>query len=256
LKESRNILPHRLLNILVLGDSCHDYYHYGKITRISPEAPVPVFDLLYTEKKLGMASNVVENLKNRGGNIEFITKFYEIKHRYIDEKTKQQIIRIDEKLNNTSADNLLYNIDYSSYDAIIISDYNKGFISYEFVENLRKQYDKLIFIDTKKPDLKRFTGCILKINNIEWESRISDHDNVVITRGGDNVEYNEKLYYPPKVSVYDVCGAGDTFFAAFSVRYLETNDVDDAIIFAIKASSITISKIGVYAPTRKEIENG
>jgi D-glycero-beta-D-manno-heptose-7-phosphate kinase len=256
LTEYQNTQPLKSLKVLVLGDSCYDYYHYGKVSRISPEAPVPIFDLLYTEKKLGMASNVIENLKHLDLNIDFVTTFYEIKHRYLDSKTNQQIIRIDEKLQVIENNSKLKNIDYSIYDAIVISDYNKGFISYEFVENLRKQYTKLIFIDTKKPDLTRFSGCLLKINNTEWQSRTSDHDNVIVTRGGENVEYQGKLYYPPKVSVYDVCGAGDTFFAAFVVRYLETNNMDESILFAIKSASITISKVGVYAPTRKEIENG
>jgi D-beta-D-heptose 7-phosphate kinase/D-beta-D-heptose 1-phosphate adenosyltransferase len=50
------------MKILLVGDSCYDIYHYGEVKRISPEAPIPIFDLKYSEKKYGMASNVYENL--------------------------------------------------------------------------------------------------------------------------------------------------------------------------------------------------
>jgi bifunctional ADP-heptose synthase (sugar kinase/adenylyltransferase) len=43
--------------ILVIGDSCVDIYHYGECTRISPEAPVPIFKHEKSEKYGGMASN-------------------------------------------------------------------------------------------------------------------------------------------------------------------------------------------------------
>jgi sugar/nucleoside kinase (ribokinase family) len=54
--------------------------------------------------------------------------------------------------------------------------------------------------------------------------------------------------------VIDVCGAGDTFLAALCVGYLETQDIARAIDFAQRASEITIRHVGVYAPTREEID--
>ena len=85
------------MKILLLGDSCYDVYHYGEVKRISPEAPIPVFDLKYSEKKYGMASNVYENLKALGADVHIHTNFKEIKNRYIDIKSKQQLLRVDEK---------------------------------------------------------------------------------------------------------------------------------------------------------------
>ena len=52
-----------------------------------------------------------------------------------------------------------------------------------------------------------------------------------------------------------MCGAGDTFLAALAIGYLETEKMEDAIEFAMKAAAITVKYIGVYAPTREEIEH-
>ena len=67
-------------------------------------------------------------------------------------------------------------------------------------------------------------------------------------------QHDEVHHDAPKVEVSDVCGAGDTFLAALTYKYLETQDMNQAITFAIKASSITVQHVGVYAPTLEEIK--
>ena len=51
------------MKITVIGELCEDIFVYGETKRLSPEAPVPVFNPFYTDKNPGMAGNVVENLK-------------------------------------------------------------------------------------------------------------------------------------------------------------------------------------------------
>ena len=53
-------------NVLVIGDSCTDKFTYGTAFRLAPEAPVPVFNPTYSTTNLGMAGNVVANLKALG----------------------------------------------------------------------------------------------------------------------------------------------------------------------------------------------
>src|SRR6056300_63733 len=89
----------RSSKILLLGDSCYDYYNYGEVKRISPEAPIPILDFSHVTKKRGMASNVYENLKALGADVHIVTSFSENKRRYIDKKTGQQLLRVDEKIN-------------------------------------------------------------------------------------------------------------------------------------------------------------
>lgn len=239
-------------NILLIGDSCNDYYHFGNVARLSPEAPIPILDVEVTKTRSGMAANVYQNFVQLGIFPEFYSHYGETKHRYIDKKSGQQLLRVDDR--HTIATHQFKPLtDYSQFDAIVISDYDKGFVTYEAVEAIHKNYAGPIFIDTKKNDLARFNGCILKINQHEWDSRISENTNVIVTRGADPILYRDKLYYPPKRNVHDVCGAGDTFLAALVYSYLANNDLDSAIKFAIRAATVTVNHIGVYAPSIEEI---
>ena len=253
------------MKILLLGDSCYDIYHYGEVKRISPEAPIPIFDLKYSEKKYGMASNVYENLKALGADVHIHTNFKEIKNRYIDIKSKQQLLRVDEKNDKGGFTGIMYDlINYDTYDAIVISDYGKGFIKRSDYTRLRENFEGPIFIDTKDTYLDHYEGAIVKINQHEYEKAgpVTKINNLIVTYGGTQVIWYKpnpdapELFFPPKVEAHDVCGAGDTFLAALAVRYIETNSMEDAIRFAMKAAAVTVKHIGVYAPTREEIENG
>ncbi len=245
------------MKILLVGDSCYDIYHYGEVNRISPEAPIPIFDLKHTEKKYGMAANVLENLRALGAEVHLHTQFKENKHRYIDIKSKQQILRVDEKIKPEGFDHIIYDlIHYDYYDGIVISDYGKGFFHYKDYEILRENFEGPIFIDTKDRNLDLYEGAIVKVNQYEYDKSDlgTEIDDLIVTYGGDMVTWRDRTFHPPRVIAHDVCGAGDTFLAALAVRYVETSNMPEAIEFAMKASAITVKHIGVYAPTREEIE--
>lgn len=237
--------------ILLIGDSCYDEYHLGTVTRISPEAPVPIFDLESTVIKRGMAYNVYNNLVNLGAKVDIITEFRERKHRYIDNKTGQQLIRIDEKGKAEQVDTSEESL--NNYDAAVVSDYNKGFIEEGDIKELRQKFDGPIFVDTKKKDLSQFDGCFVKINQYEYEQAECLTDELIITYGSKKVEYKNRTYLPPSVETHDVCGAGDTFLAGLVFKYLDTYSIDQAIKFAMQAAAITVQHRGVYAPTIKEV---
>ena len=240
-------------NILLLGDSCLDVYQYGTVDRMSPEAPVPVFVPLYEEKRPGMAANVNTNLKALGLEVQFITGQESTKTRLIDSRSKQQIVRIDNDIKNEPLE-FVTEIP-KIYHAIVISDYNKGLISYELIEELRKEFPGPIFIDTKKQDLKRLEGCIVKINEVEYKARHSDCTNMIVTLGKEGALFDHKIYPAPEIDVTDVCGAGDTFLAALTYAYLNTDgNMELAIQFAIRASAVTVQHTGVYAPRLEEIQ--
>ena len=67
------------MKILVIGDSCTDVFIYGKIERLSPEAPVPVIVPLYEKNNPGMAGNVAANLEALGAEVHLVTNEKEIK---------------------------------------------------------------------------------------------------------------------------------------------------------------------------------
>jgi D-beta-D-heptose 7-phosphate kinase/D-beta-D-heptose 1-phosphate adenosyltransferase len=258
--------PQKQYKILLLGDSCYDYYHFGEVKRISPEAPIPIFDHKYTTKKLGMMSNVLENFRTLGVQPDYQTHFFEAKNRYIDIKSRQQLLRVDQKLDEEGIPHIIHeHNDYDTYDAIVISDYDKGFVSYADLRKIQSEFDGPIFIDTKKTQMSEFGDMIVKINHDEFNragSNVTDVDNLIVTKGSVNVLWYPpnpdapRMFFPPKVETHDVCGAGDTFFASLVFEYLRSDGkMEAAIRFAMKASAITVQKIGVYAPTLEEIEN-
>lgn len=241
--------------ILLVGDNCTDVYQYGTVDRISPEAPVPIFKFSYQETKQGMAGNVLNNLLKLNCTVDFITTDdTSIKTRIIDIRTKQQLLRIDNDVESNAIS--ISKFTDLNYDAIVISDYNKGAVSYELIQYLRKHFDGPMFLDTKKPDIAQFYGIYVKINELEFKNRHSINDSLIVTLGNKGAMYNADKFYPtPIVEVSDVCGAGDTFLSALTYKFLEINDIDQAIMFANKAASITVQKIGNYAPSIEEITN-
>lgn len=239
--------------ILLIGDNGIDQYQYGVVDRISPEAPVPILNFSHAESKPGMAANVKQNLETLGCDVEFIHGLKtSVKTRIIDIKSKQQLLRIDQDLPSKPVK--LSQLVLDKYDAIVISDYGKGSIEYETVENLRFHYAGPIFVDSKKTDLARFEGCFVKINQVEFNSAKTLPTHLIVTLGNKGVKYNDKKYNALDVEAFDVCGAGDTFLSALAYGYLSTYDIDKAILFAMKASTVTIQHIGVYSPTLQEIE--
>lgn len=247
-----NTQPQKQFKVLLIGDDCQDVYQYGHVDRISPEAPVPVFLVGERIVKPGMAGNVRENLINLGCVVEYFFAHTSIKTRFIDKHSGQQMIRIDDDSISQPLTEL--NSPKDEFDAIVISDYNKGTVSYELVETLREKYMCPIFVDTKKTDLKRFDGCIVKINAREYIESKTYCKDLIVTYGAQGAVYKDKNYPARKIDVVDVTGAGDTFLAALTYKYLNTKDFDKSIAFAIQASEITVTHMGVYAPTLEELK--
>ena len=243
--------PQKLLKILLIGDDCVDVYQFGTVDRISPEAPVPVFKLSHSEERGGMARNVKLNLEKLGCKVDYLSGNTSTKTRLIDSRSKQHIVRID---HDVVSDPITFEtIIPPGYDAIVISDYEKGTISYGMVQDLIKEFKGPIFIDTKKKDLAKFQGAFVKINELEHSKLISECNNLIVTLGDKGSRYHSKIYPAVSVDVSDVCGAGDTFLSALTVQYLLTNDIIEAILFANVAAGISVQHLGNYSPTYQEI---
>jgi D-beta-D-heptose 7-phosphate kinase/D-beta-D-heptose 1-phosphate adenosyltransferase len=184
-----------------------------------------------------------------------------VKTRIIDERSGQQLLRIDE--NNISEPIKVSKETIKEYnpDCIIISDYDKGSLSYEAIEEIIDHYQGPIFIDTKKTDVERFDHIwpqrevYVKINEQESKALRSYHRNLIVTKGKEGALYKDVLHPAPLVEVSDVCGAGDTFLAALAYYHTTNNNIEAAIKYANYAASITVKHLGVYAPTLKEIDD-
>ena len=245
------------LNVLLIGDSCTDIYNIGTVDRLSPEAPVPVLKIIDTYNVPGMSANVHLNLKNLNVDADFIHNETTItKIRFIDKRSGQHLLRVD------SEDNVIpwsgrTPFPLETYNAIIISDYDKGFLSYEHIENITRNVTCPVFIDTKKRDLSRFSASnvFVKINELEYKNRYSIPRNLIVTLGDRGAQFKNTTYPTKPVEVMDVCGCGDTFMAALVAQYLFTKDIEKAIIFANIAAGITVQHRGNYAPSYNEIRD-
>jgi D-beta-D-heptose 7-phosphate kinase/D-beta-D-heptose 1-phosphate adenosyltransferase len=165
------------MNVLVIGDSCEDIFIYGDIIRLSPEAPVPILQPIKETKNGGMALNVYNNFLSLGVEANIVTnkKSQIRKVRYVDNRSKQMVLRIDENDDCEEIDEItrmhICNNQYQgkTYDAIVISDYCKGFLSKTDIELLCKS-NKNVFVDTKKQLGKWIEyATFVKINSFEYK---------------------------------------------------------------------------------------
>jgi D-beta-D-heptose 7-phosphate kinase/D-beta-D-heptose 1-phosphate adenosyltransferase len=253
MNELKNTQPQTLFNVLLIGDSCIDEYFIGTCDRLSPEAPVPVMKINNYYTTQGMAANVKNNFARLGIEVDFITNDSTItKTRYIDQRSGQHLLRVDNEPQFSEWSGRTAR-PLTDYDIIVISDYDKGFITYEQIEIIVKECSCPIFIDTKKTNLARFEGAFVKINNKEYGLAKTFCSNIITTMGDQGARYNGKIYPVPKVGLVDVCGAGDTFLAALVYQYLMTSSIEEAIMFANQAGAISVQHQGNYAPSLEEI---
>lgn len=194
---------------LVIGDIMLDIYDEGNVSRVSPEAPVPVFLKSNSRYVLGGAANVVANIKMAqqkvsvcsvsGDDIAAESISEELKKIGVDElfilkctdrctttKTRivaqnnQQLVRLDNEttkgISDSQADKLLEMIkpNIDKYDLIIISDYNKGLLTPYFCRALitmGKEHDIKVLIDVKDTNLEKYSSAyLLKPNKLELET--------------------------------------------------------------------------------------
>ena len=168
------------LKILVVGDIMLDRYIVGDVTRISPEAPVPIVNVYHQYYTLGGCGNVARNLAELGTNVTclaatgnddsgykikvslqnlkikdlLVQNKYQttVKERIIADERKIQMLRIDKEnvgvVDPEKAIRLLEQIK-DGFNMIIISDYAKGMITIELMDYLRTHQNAPIIVDPK-----------------------------------------------------------------------------------------------------------
>jgi D-beta-D-heptose 7-phosphate kinase/D-beta-D-heptose 1-phosphate adenosyltransferase len=247
--------------ILVIGELGEDVFVYGEVKRICPEAPVPVLNPIREVRNPGMAGNVVENLRSLDPDADIIHWHQEngiTKTRYVEERSNQMLVRIDSGESEPIAPLIFLtprkNDTIEESDLIILSDYNKGYLLPEMISKISKM-NKLTILDTKKKLDESVIEDVtfIKLNEHEYQNNkelVSKYpEKFIVTLGSKGCKYNDVIYPSPRPQeTIDVSGAGDTFVASFSIKYLETQDIEKSLIFANEMSSIVVSKKGVSTP--------
>jgi len=198
-------------HILVIGDCMIDEYVWGKVNRISPEAPVPVVEVKRNNSTLGGAGNVANNLAvlkasvsiigttgpgvngsrlkemfnaisvNTDGLVEDNTRSTTIKTRIM--ASEQHVLRIDRETSNpissTIADAILNNVrnKISNADMIIISDYGKGLLTPGLIQSIIKlaiSEKKEVLVDPKGFNYEKYKGASLITPNKKEASQASN----------------------------------------------------------------------------------
>lgn len=189
--------------ILCVGDIMLDRFIYGEVTRISPEAPIPVMKRQHEQSMLGGAGNVVRNIVSLGASCCFISVIGEDatgrtltqlvgeqerlepylmseKNRRSTEKSRfvcgnQQLLRCDDEevkpISKVSEDKLLKLVEQSlpDYPLLVLSDYAKGVLSDRVIRGcieLAKQAGVPVYIDPKRPQIEVYRGATLLSPNL------------------------------------------------------------------------------------------
>lgn len=215
----------RKTKVLVIGDLIMDHFIWGKVRRISPEAPVPVVEVSSESLMLGGSANVVNNIHSLGGRslvTGIIGRDYDgkklidmLKDRGIPTegiiadskrpttiKTRviahsQQVVRFDrEKKDKIDAESTAKVLGYikkaaKAADLVIVSDYAKGLITEGLLENTKdicKGLNRPIAVDPKVEHFSLYKGVtILTPNNLEASqaSGVEIKDDASLHRAGE-----------------------------------------------------------------------
>lgn len=304
--------------VLVVGDIMLDHFIWGKVARISPEAPVPVVDVQTENIMLGGCANVLNNIHAIGGRVlgtgvvgademgerlcqEFLARRIDTggviveKERPTTLKTRvvahgQQIVRFDRESRAPAAEDSIERIiayvesRLDRIGAIVISDYNKGLITQDLLDGIRKVVagrKLVVCVDPKRDDFSFYRGFDVitpnhheagralgrEINNEADLGRTGailmerfDFKAVLITRGEEGISLFEKgnpLVHTPFPTeareVFDVTGAGDTVVGVFALALAAGASFKEAAALANHAAGIVVGKVGTATVSREEL---
>ncbi len=303
--------------ILCLGDVMLDRFVYGQVNRISPESPVPILHMNRSFSMIGGAGNVARNMASLGANVTFIgvvgqdASGSELKENFNNtsniqahlfvESTRQtiqksrfiaqgqQLLRVDEETicpcsPETEGQILaLCQKIKDSCDVIVLSDYQKGFFTDDFTQQLIHVFQgKPIVVDPKGRQYQKYTGATILTPNLkelqdycgmaiqnqhaleEIGSSICDQlnlDALLVTQGSHGMTLLERSSNKPfhisaqAKEVFDVSGAGDTVVATLAVCLANAMPLKEACRLANAAAGIVVGKVGTATLTLDELQN-
>jgi D-beta-D-heptose 7-phosphate kinase/D-beta-D-heptose 1-phosphate adenosyltransferase len=304
--------------IAVIGDAMLDTYVFGRVGRLSPEAPVPIVAVEREESWPGGAANVAKCLvtlgaKARlcaviGGDEHGRTLLGELRALGVDTRDvaidaarpttvkrrvlaqRQQLIRMDHEstapLAKTLEQRLLKKVRSAVRwaDAVILSDYHKGFLTPALCHAVLKEAGKRpVIVDPKAYGWERFRGAtVFKPNRRDAAAVLGrdladDHEaltgaretlrrvgaaHVLLTRGEKGmllVSRDGPARRTPRVlpalwrEVYDVTGAGDVVGATLALALAAGAEIDEAVRLANIAAGVKVGKLGAASVAPQEM---
>ncbi len=279
--------------IMVIGDLMLDEFVWGKVGRISPEAPVPVVEVTGESFYPGGAANVARNLREFVDHVAVIGLLGKDRTRII--ARHQQVVRVDrEQFTSPSAMQIEEVVaavrkNVSATNGVVFEDYGKGFLTTELVSQITHEVrsaGKIISADPNPRHLVDWRGVTaVKPNRAEaflaagvpWrEPDDASAEDVDLKRAGEVLlkkwetkyvlvtlgehgmmlfqEKEAPHYIPTKArQVFDVSGAGDTAIALFTLGLACEATPTEAAEIANHGSAVVVSKLGTATVTRDEL---
>lgn len=267
--------------VLVIGDPMIDIYHFGEVTKLSQEAPVPVFTQLHVGRREGGALNVARNLRELGVQTQTFTPSqpWTEKHRFL--VGHQQIFREDKDIEHQPLKLVPDLRELMSWcDISILSDYGKGSLQFEFCQDFigEMQATKPVIVDPRGGDWDKYVGAtVICPNEHEWAEHMGDRTRqtrpvfpyTLLKLGASGMQLGHMSIrtsadilwrsHTRARQVFDVTGAGDTVIAVFAAAAAAgmyskggTNFVDAAEL-ANMAAGVVVGKVGTATCSRDEL---
>lgn len=323
LQTTLNELEQTKPKVLIIGDAMVDKYTYGEISRISPEVPVPILESMVTQYFLGGAAHVANIIKRLGGrphlvygvgyddtgiqltkmirsagiekcvifDVEDSVRVTTLKHRMF--AGSHPLLRVDRETTDEWCDETTHEqiqtwIDRhhtpdDPFKAIVISDYDKGFITdehYAVVKQLSIDHNIPLIVDPKyRWFFKYHNAWVITPNRKEVVAAFSDlslderkgsalmvemygYRVIVLTLGEDGIAVFQQD--TEKVNTWDsdsqncinVSGAGDTITAAFALVYaLDGWHVKRSASFASFCAGIAVDRFPIHAVSIFDVQS-
>jgi D-beta-D-heptose 7-phosphate kinase / D-beta-D-heptose 1-phosphate adenosyltransferase len=251
--------------VLVVGDALTDNYVFGRVTRICPEAPVPVFVQERAESRPGGAANVVNQIAALGVDIIDRTSYSRgTKTRYL--AGHHMLLRVDDDHHCTPTDQsvALTRSLVPECTAVVCSDYAKGWLTPELcvaVIDAAQDCNIPVIVDPKGADWRKYAGCSLICPNeaeLPNATRFSESSflDILVKRGPAGMRLlraprdfgripRQSIDIPATARrIYDVTGAGDTVVAVVAAAVSVGATFEDAARLAAIAAGYVVGEIG------------
>ena len=244
------------LKILVIGDPMADVYHWGRVERLSPEGPWPIFLEDDREVRWGGAMNVWVQLEALGCDAHHAWDIptagygWTQKNRYM--VGNHCLFRVDD---DQCVENQIPALD--GFSAIVISDYAKGACTPEICQEAivgAMERSIPVIVDPKGPDWSKYQGVtVICPNEKEYQEQYRtsfDDTFIVLKRAAAGIDLikpyeSERVNYPAQVHrVSDVTGAGDTVTAVIAACAGSNIGIAEACKLANLAAGCVVSEVG------------
>jgi D-beta-D-heptose 7-phosphate kinase/D-beta-D-heptose 1-phosphate adenosyltransferase len=252
------------MKVCIIGDVVIDRYIYGSVERLSPEAPIPIIKHESRDEALGGAGNLYQNLINLDIDVDSLLHLSfprSVKTRIICGKTHMARIDDDKFSDGDEVLELIRHINFSRYDYVILSDYDKGVAKHsrEIIKHI-SAFGCRVIVDPKK-DASEYEGAWLVKPNASEYDKFGFKDwksNIIKTSAGDKVEARiDGITYTidvDKADVSDVTGAGDCFLAAFVYGLTKKYSYKECLELAVRGATKSVEYVGTYVLNKKDIE--